>query len=71
VGTEIYEDNRGAAELARNPVWHRRTKHIDVDYYVVRQWVQSKEILLYLIGSADNVTDGLIKPLNEVKFAQF
>lgn len=39
----MFEDNRGASELARNPIWHRRTKHIDVDYHVVRQWVQDGE----------------------------
>ena len=70
-GTQVYEDNRRACELARDPVWHRRTKHIDVDYHVVRRWVANKEILLYPVSSSDNIADGLTKALNGVKFAQF
>lgn len=28
----IYNDNHGAEQLARNPVYHRRSKHIDIRY---------------------------------------
>ena len=70
-GTVVYEDNRGVMELAKNPVWHRRTKHIDVDYHVVRQWVENKEILLRTVSSAENVADGLTKPLSGAKFVEF
>jgi hypothetical protein len=69
--TTIYEDNRGVMELAKNPVWHRRTKHIDVDYHVVRQWVENKEVSLRTVSSAENVADGLTKPLSGTKFVEF
>ena len=37
---EIYEDNQGAISMAKNPVGHARTKHIDIRYHFVRERVQ-------------------------------
>ena len=34
--TVIYEDNQGAIATAHNPVFHRRTKHIQIRYHYVR-----------------------------------
>ena len=33
----LMEDNRGAIAIARNPVTHTRTKHIDIRYHYVRE----------------------------------
>ncbi|GMF50562.1 unnamed protein product [Phytophthora lilii] len=30
---KIYEDNQGSIALAKNPEFHKRTKHIDIRYY--------------------------------------
>ena len=35
--TLIHEDNQGAIAIARNPVAHARTKHIDIRYHFVRE----------------------------------
>ena len=37
--TEIYEDNQGAISIAKSPVGHARTKHIDIRYHFVRKRV--------------------------------
>ncbi|VVT49825.1 uncharacterized protein SAPINGB_P002462 [Magnusiomyces paraingens] len=37
----MFEDNQGCIALAQNPVFHRRTKHIDVRYHVVRHYIRS------------------------------
>ena len=34
--TMIYCDNLSSIQLAKNPVFHERTKHIEVHYHFVR-----------------------------------
>ena len=34
----IYSDSQSAIHLAKNPVYHLRTKHIDVRYHFVRDY---------------------------------
>ncbi|UYV80361.1 hypothetical protein LAZ67_18002684 [Cordylochernes scorpioides] len=34
--TELYIDNQAAIKLVENPVFHKRTKHIDVRYHFIR-----------------------------------
>ena len=46
--TEIYEDNQGAISMAKNPVGHARTKHIDIRYHFVREGVQDGAISSYI-----------------------
>jgi hypothetical protein len=42
--TRIYCDNLNSIHLARNPVVHARTKHIEVHYHFVRERVLSGEV---------------------------
>ena len=35
----IFEDNQGAIDLAHNPSFHRRTKHVNIKYHVIREAV--------------------------------
>lgn len=64
--TVIYEDNQGCIALSDNPVYHRRTKHIDIRYHFIRERVASKEIELKYVPTkhqlADLLTKGLAKP---------
>ena len=39
VSTVVMEDNQGTIAIARNPVRHARTKHIDIKYHYVREAV--------------------------------
>ena len=38
--TLIYEDNQGAISMAKNPVFHMRTKHVQIRYHFVREAVE-------------------------------
>jgi hypothetical protein len=40
----IYCDNISSILLANNPVYHARTKHIEVHYHFIREKVIAKEI---------------------------
>ena len=42
--TVIREDNHGAIAMAKNPVGHKRTKHIDIKHHFVREAVDAGTI---------------------------
>lgn len=64
----IWCDNLGAGQLAANPVFHSRTKHIEIDIHYIRDKVLSKEIEVRYIPSEEQVADILIKPLTISQF---
>ena len=41
---ELNCDNKSAIRLAENPVFHARTKHIEVHYHYIREKVLKEEI---------------------------
>jgi len=65
----IHQDNQGAIALAKNPVFHQRTKHIDLRYHFIREKVEDKDInICYTPTSemqADFLTKNLTRPLFE------
>ena len=66
--TTIYGDNKGSLELTANPVFHSRTKHIQIRYHAIRDYVENGEIELRYIPTNDMLADGLTKALDRVKF---
>ena len=66
--TEIYEDNQGAISMAKNPVGHARTKHIDIRYHFVREGVRDGAIALKYIATDEMIADILTKPLPNHRF---
>ena len=54
-------DNQAAIALAKNPVLHEKSKHIDTRHHFIRQAVQEGLIRLQYINTGENIADILTK----------
>ena len=63
-------DNIGALYLSTNPVFHARTKHIELDYHFVREQVASGFLQLQFVSSNDQLADLFTKSLPSSRFQQ-
>lgn len=60
---QVHLDNVGAMYVAQNSVNNSRTKHIDIRYHMVRDWVAKGFFKLMHVPSVDNVADVFTKAL--------
>jgi hypothetical protein len=63
-------DNQSAIELSKNPVFHDRSKHIDVKFHFIRECVGNGDIELKFAGTQEQLADILTKPLAKERFQQ-
>eukprot|EP00253_Pinus_taeda_P019921 PITA_19921 len=66
--TVIYCDNQSCIKLSTNPVFHDRSKNIDIRYHHIRDCVQQRIMLLSYIPTEDQNADILMKVLTRRKF---
>ena len=64
-------DNQSGIRLSENPVFHDRSKHVDVWYHFIWDMVQRGAIRLDHIGTDEQVMDILTKTLGKFKFLTF
>jgi protein associated with RNAse G/E len=69
--TIIKCDNQSSIKLAKNQVYHSRTKHVDTQFHFVRENMQSNDIALMYCNTSENVVDIFTKPLGKIKFELF
>lgn len=65
---ELYCDNMSSIRLASNPVFHARTKHIEVHYHFIREKVLQEEIDLIKVDTNEQLADIFTKALPKAKF---
>lgn len=67
----MFCDNQGAIALAKNPVQHQRSKHIDIKYQFVRSEVQNGTMSLMYVQSEQNIADIFTKSVPKFKLQKF
>ena len=59
----LHCDNKGAVDLAVNPVTGRRSKHIPIRHHVIREYVERGDITLIRTPTLEMLADGFTKSL--------
>ena len=59
------------SSLAENPKFHQRTKHINMKYYFIQEYITKGTINLYYIPSIEMTANRLTKPLIVAKHSEF
>ena len=59
----VLSDNQSAIQLVKNPVYHSRSKHIDIKYHHIRDLYKSNCITLDYCSTTLNVADILTRNL--------
>ena len=68
--TLIRVDNKQAIALAKNPVFHRRSKHIHKRFHFIREYVERELIDVKHVPGAEQPADILTKALARIKFKE-
>ena len=58
-------------KFPENPVFHDKSKHIEIKYQYIRDMVQRGAVKLQYVAKEEQTTDVLMKPLARVKFKYF
>jgi hypothetical protein len=56
-------DNFGGTYSSDNPIFHARTKHIEIDYHFICERVSHKLLDIKFISNKDQVADGFTKKI--------
>ena len=63
-------DNKSAISLSKNPVFHDRSKHIEIRYHFIRECVEEGRIDINYVCTNDQLADVLTKALGRLKFLE-
>ena len=69
--TDIVCDNQICINMTENPMFHDKTKHIEIIYHFILDMVQKGAVKLNYVPTEEQVAGVLTKPLARVKFEYF
>lgn len=67
----IFNDNQSAIKLSMNPIFHERSKHIDIRYHFIRETVDKNTIQLKYLETENMIADILTKSVGGTKHMYF
>ena len=69
--TIVWCDNQSAIAITKNPSFHARTKHIEVQHHYIRKLVLEGKVVLKFCGTNEQDADIFTKALNQAKHMFF
>ena len=63
----LFCDNKSAQQLAANPCFHDRSKHLDIDCHFTREKIQEGFLQTAFIPTSQQLADVMTKALNHVQ----
>lgn len=69
--TIIFEDNTSSQKMAENPNPSHRTKHIDIRYHYIKDYIKKNLIQIQHCDTNEMLADIMTKPLSRIKFEKF
>jgi hypothetical protein len=67
---KLLVDNQSAIALCKNPVHHERTKHIDIRFHFIREYIEDGKVEVDHVRTEEQLADILTKLLGRVKFVE-
>ena len=67
----IYCDNQSCVKLLKNPIFHDRSKHIEIKYHFIQDMVHKGVVQLQYISIYVHIADILTKPLSRENCVYF
>ena len=61
----VHVDNMGAIFMLENKSSNKRTRHVDVRYRFVTDWIEKKLIEVVFVRTKENISDGFTKNVNK------